>query len=343
MEQLASMLGWPSIIKTLTIRAPNIPFLANLLLDRDRSDPLEPPWPDIVLCAEARTSVIARSIQRRSRGNVKVICLGRPAGSTAGFDLILTTAQYRLPKAPNVFELALPLAAGSSQSVAAAEPKDIAEAESFARPVTAVFVGGTSLPELLDGEAAAALARHLADHARKSGGTLLVTTSPRTDPEVGLALARALPAPHVVHQWHAGESNPYRRLLALADEIIVTSDSVSMVADALATEKTVLVYRLPQSWTPRHRLIEWLFQRVASEPRCPFWLRPAKWLFDSGLIEARADRTRLFDRLAQEGRLGWFGETGTKARYLSGERDIKLIVARILELWPRKAPDSAPL
>lgn len=339
MEQLASMLGWPSIVKTLTFRPPNVPFLASLLLDRARSDPLEPPWPDVVLCAEARTSVIARAIKHRSQGSVKVICLGRPAGDPAGFDLVLTTAQYRLAKAPNILELALPLAAGSSRSAAATEPGDTAGMENLARPVTAVFVGGTSLPELLDGKAAAVLAQRLTDHARKSGGTLLVTTSPRTDQEAGLALARTVPAPHVVHRWHEGESNPYRGFLAHADEIIVTSDSVSMVADALATQKTVLVYRLPRKWTARHRITEWLFQQVASEPRCPLWLRPVKWLFDKGLIEARADRTRLFDRLAREGRLGWFGETGAGARNLPGERDIEPIVARILDLWP-KARDS---
>lgn len=331
MEKLADALGWPSLVKVLAFRPPNIPFLATGLLDRARSDPIGPPWPDLILCGEARTSVIARDLKRKSGGRVKVVCLGRPAGNPAEFDLVLTTAQYRLPKAPNVIELALPLVTDSSPLVEAEDTNGMA---GLARPVTTVLVGGTALPERLDGEAAAGLARDLLAHAQKTGGTLLVVTSPRTSEPAGLALARAIPSPHIVHLWRQGEDNPYRRFLARADEIVVTGDSVSMVADALATQKNVSVYRLPRRWALAHGLTEWLFQRVSAAPHCPLWLRPAKWLFDKGLIEARADRPRLFDRLVAEGRLGWFGEARTENRYVSNDTELEAILPRIRALLP---------
>jgi uncharacterized protein len=335
MEHLVSLLGWPGVTKKLAFHPPNLPVLANLLLDHAHSDRLEPPWPDVVLCAEARPSVVARAIKRSARGKVKLVCLGRPAGSPDGFDLVVTTAQYRLPKQPNVMEIALPLVADPAPAVRAAVADDIAGTP-LVHPITAVLVGGTSLPEALDEKSAGALAHALLDQVRKVGGTLLVTTSPRTGAAAARALAERIPPPHIVWEWRAdaAASNPYRRFLALADRIIVTSDSVSMLADALVTKKTVSVYRLPRKWRLRDRLSDWLIDRTWARPHCPFWLTPAKWLFDQGLIEARADRTFLIDRLVAEERLAWFGEAAIEPKPHRDGEDIEAVVARIAALMP---------
>lgn len=325
MEKLAAALGWPFTVKQLVFRPPNVPFLARRLLDRSASDSLAAPWPDLVLCGEARTSVIARDLKQRSGGRIKVVCLGRPAGDPAQFDLVLTTAQYRLPKAANVVELALPLV------VDAPEPSGDGMPD-LARPVTTVLVGGTAVPECLDDTAASSLARDLLAHQQKTGGTLLIVTSPRTGAEAGEMLARAIPSPHRVHLWRKGEDNPYRRFLALADEVVVTSDSVSMVADALGAGKKVSVYRLPRRATVKDAVVEKLFARVYGEAPCPFWLKPAKWLFDTGLIEVRADRPRLFDQLVQEGRLGWFGAARAETRFAAPD-EIDVILPRLKALF----------
>jgi mitochondrial fission protein ELM1 len=325
MEKLAAALGWPATVKQLVFRPPNVPFLARRLLDRNASDSLDAPWPDLVLCGEARTSVIARDLKQRSGGRIKIVCLGRPAGDPAQFDLVLTTAQYRLPKAANVVELALPLVVDAPASSADGMPV-------LARPVTTVLVGGTAVPERLDDAAASSLARDLLAQQHKTGGTVLVVTSPRTGAEAGEVLGRAFPSPHVVHLWRKGEDNPYRRFLALADEVVVTSDSVSMVADALAAGKRVSVYRLPRKATIKDAVVEKLFARVYGDAPCPFWLKPAKWLFDTGLIEVRADRPRLFDRLVREGRLGWFGEARVETRFTAPD-ELDVILPRIRALF----------
>lgn len=327
MEKLAAALGWPFVVKHLVFRPPNVPFLAGLLLDRGASDALAEPWPDLVLCGEARTSVIALDLKRRSGGRIKIVCLGRPAGDPSQFDLVLTTAQYRLPKAANIVELALPLVVEAPILPSGSGLAD------FARPVTTVLVGGAAVPERLDGTTASSLARDLLMRQQKTGGTLLIVTSPRTGVEAGEALARAIPSPHVVHLWRKGEDNPYRQFLALADDVVVTSDSVSMVADALAAGKRASVYRLPRSATLKDALVEWLFARVWGEAPCPLWLRPAKWLFDAGLVEVRADRPRLFDRLVRERRVAWFGDPQTTSRPVSDTDELDAILPRITALF----------
>lgn len=315
MLALARALGWQATIKRITFRAAKlaaVPFLARLLFDARRSDPLDPPWPDLVLCAEGRASAIARVIKARSQGAVKTVCLGRPAGRPGNFDLVITTPQFRIRPAANVVELALPFA----PEVRQASGPD----EGHARPLTAVLVGGTSLPDRLDRQAAVELA--LAVVNRIGRGTCVFLTSPRTDPGAAAALSETVPAPHLVHPWRRGGDNPYWRIVAAADRVVVTSDSVSMVMDAFAAGKPVSIYRLPQHHTAKNRIADWLDTR-----------KGAAWLFDHGIIETRPDRRRLFDNLAAQGRLTWFGEAPATGHAAPVADETAIAVARVRDLF----------
>ncbi|WP_204324295.1 ELM1/GtrOC1 family putative glycosyltransferase, partial [Stenotrophomonas maltophilia] len=65
----------------------------------------------------------------------------------------------------------------------------------------------------------------------RDGGTLYLTTSRRTRPEVAAAVDAALPEGAVLYRWSAetAADNPYLAMLALADRFVVTGDSVSMM------------------------------------------------------------------------------------------------------------------
>lgn len=320
---LARALGWPFAIKTLRFAPPDVPLLAPLLLQTSRSDRLEPPWPDLVICAEALPSIIARRLKARSQGRIRTVCLAKPAGDPACFDLVITTAQYRLPRLPNVLELGLPLS-------------DAAPSPSTTRPEgpprLAVAVGGSSFPDRLDAAAARQLALDLMAHATASGAVLDVVTSPRTGETATAALRESLTAPHQLHPFVAGPRNPYAAVLAAASAIVVTSDSVSMVADALATGKPVSVYRLPQTRNLQWRLTEWLHTHAVTAPTP--WLRPVTQALNLGLFEIPADRHLLFDRLARDGRLGWFGDPAPAHAKPAdaAARDLDHAVARVKAL-----------
>jgi mitochondrial fission protein ELM1 len=75
-----------------------------------------------------------------------------------------------------------------------------------------------------------------------------VTASRRTGEAAAASLSAALTGSR--HRfwspWTEGAgANPYFGYLALADQILVTSDSVSMISEACATGRPVLVERLP--------------------------------------------------------------------------------------------------
>lgn len=312
MLTLAKATGWPFAVKTLRFAGPEVPVLSKLLL----TEKISPPWPDIVLCAEASPSVIAREIKRLSP-TTRIVCLGRPAGAPENFDLVITTAQYRIPPAANVVELAMPLA----------EVLDTATAGP-AGPI-AIAVGGPAFPDLLDAAAAEALASDALAYAMKKGAILDVLTSPRTPAAAVAVLERRITAPHRLGIFGRG-ANRYREALAGASEIVVTSDSVSMTADALASGKPVSIYPLPQALNAKWKLGSWLYRNAVEAPQ-PF-TRVLRWLFDSGLIEVAPDRRKLFARLVAEKRLGWFGDAPPAPQPGAAQQDLAIAVASLRKL-----------
>src|SRR5262249_31736120 len=150
--------------------------------------------------------------------------------------LVLTTAQYRVPPAPNVVELELPLTLG------APPPPTASQSEATAEPLIVALVGASSGPDRLDPESAAALADALTKRADPMRARLTVVLSPRTKADVGKAISTRLSPPHGVAPYRNGPDNPYWRLIHCANEVVVTSDSVSMLADAIDAGKPVYVY-----------------------------------------------------------------------------------------------------
>jgi mitochondrial fission protein ELM1 len=101
-----------------------------------------------------------------------------------------------------------------------------------------------------EAEARRLLDRALRMKAQVQGG-LVVTPSRRT-PEAAIALfAAAAARDPAVWTWPRQGDNPYLGVLALADRLVVTGDSVSMVSEALATPHPVEVFA--EGLRPRHR------------------------------------------------------------------------------------------
>lgn len=246
---LTEALRFPFEIKRFHYR-PFVPYLAlsaSLLgIDPSRSSPLEPPWPDIVITASARNEPIAFWIKKEAAKDgqeVKIVHIGRPWQRLEKFDLIITTPQYRLPKRENVLH--------NQATLYPVFPERLAkEAERFApllqdlpRPWTAVLIGGSSGPYVMDKRAIYRLGQLLNDHIWQRGGSLLITTSARTPEKVTRWLEEVVVVPYRLYRWQRNDpDNPYFAFLGLADEIVVTADSASMLTEACATRKPVYLF-----------------------------------------------------------------------------------------------------
>ena len=111
------------------------------------------------------------------------------------------------------------------------------------RPRIAMLLGGSSRHARFDRRAFDRLAAMVDSVLAREGGSLLLSASRRTPQDVRDAVrARAISAPHV--RWlDAGDGdNPYAGMLAWADRIVCTPDSVNMISEACATYAPVFVF-----------------------------------------------------------------------------------------------------
>jgi mitochondrial fission protein ELM1 len=112
----------------------------------------------------------------------------------------------------------------------------------FAAPRTALLVGGPTAQASWDGRAFSAWLDAIDAILAREGGVLMVSASRRT-PARHRARLRARCAGRAALLWidERDGANPYAGLLAWADRIVCTPDSVNMVSEAAATRVPVFV------------------------------------------------------------------------------------------------------
>jgi hypothetical protein len=179
----------------------------------------------------------------------------------------------------------------------------------------ALLVGGTSALHRLDAETATRMGREVADFVRAAGGSLLVVTSPRTGASAGAALRAGMEGAGRFYEWQPGDAaNPYLGCLAVADALVVTGDSESMLAEAAATSKPLYIYPLPDGENSlRKRLRVWVSRRARSHQgnptgrsRLQLQLFCAR-VIELGLVRPRRDLTAMHRCLIEAGHARPFG------------------------------------
>jgi mitochondrial fission protein ELM1 len=269
-ETIVDALSWPVEHKYVHMRPEYVlgkpryrPSLDHL--DLSRSDPLEGPWPDLILTVGRRPSMVALWIRQQSGDKTKIVLVGKPSGHMLDFSLVIASAENQMPPMHNFLPTTLPLMRVAPEDVAS---EATAWQERFAaldKPLIAMLVGGETNPFIMNRKVAddlVATARWIVDEL---GGTPYVTTSRRTTPEVVEVLRRDLPKQAVFYEWSAAAAeNPYRALLGSADGFIVTADSVSMMVEVIYLHKPLAIFPLPGGWLGsidqwRRSLAHWLF------------------------------------------------------------------------------------
>lgn len=205
-------------------------------------DRLAPPWPD-VLIATGRPSVApALAIKARNAGRTFAIQIQNPGLLRAKFDVVVAPRHDRI-EGDNVIATNGSMHGVTSESLAAAAQRFGRRLAHLKRPLVAVLVGGDNKVYRLTPALTRRLCAMLEALADKSGTGLIVTPSRRTGAENEAILTDML-KPLGAEVWDGKGENPYLGFLALADAIVVTSDSVNMVSEACATAKPVYVFDL---------------------------------------------------------------------------------------------------
>lgn len=320
---LAKALGWPVEIRQLRFNLLN--YLSNALLgpslrslDLRGSDMLEPPWPDLVISVGRRTAPVARWIGEQSAGATRLVHLGRKGGEIADdFDLVVGCAHFRQFAHPRRMETVAPLNPLDRKTLDLAARRWQGLFGDAPRPHIALIVGGASALHQLDVATARRMGEEVRGFAGSLGGSVAAVTSPRTSAAAADALEHALGPSNIVHRWNPDLSeNPYIGYLAAADILVVSGESESMLSEAVATGKALLIYPLPERRPGlRARIAEAVLRR-SRKPRINKrgTIRPQRGLqylcarlIDRGWVRPRRDLTLLHRALVESGVAQMFG------------------------------------
>jgi hypothetical protein len=324
---LAAELGYPWQEKHIVARPWELlvhlgPRASLAGISATRSSTLVPPWPDLVISAGRRNEPVAHWIQRQSAGHSRLVHIGRPWAPLDGFDLIVTTPQYFLPRRHNILHNQLPL-----HRLLSAELQQAGQAfaplwQNLPRPWIAVLVGGDS-GRFVFTPAKARRLGHLCDRlAREHGGSLLISNSPRTPAGTTDALLEQISVPHYCYRFGMGENNPYTGLLALADEFVVTGESMSMLAEASSTNRPLHIFDMGDGGTNWWRL------------RHNYRYKPLSHRFAMrfGPRRMRRDVARIQQSLIESQRANWLGANTPAAPPAAKDSELANTAARVRQL-----------
>ncbi|MBI2717628.1 MAG: mitochondrial fission ELM1 family protein [Rhizobiales bacterium] len=215
-------------------------------IDRAASDRLEAPWPDVVIAIGRRLSMVALWIKQQSSGACRIALFNAAKGSTKLFDLIIVPAYYNVAENPRICRIGLPLLALDPAKIATARSRFADSIGNMPRPLTVLLLGGgTSTMRL--GVTTAQRILEKVRTGQSPGGSLYVSTSRRTAPEIADALQPLLGPGDRLYRWTADPvENPYLGLLAHGDRFVVTGDSISMIVEVARLGRPLAIAELPR-------------------------------------------------------------------------------------------------
>ncbi|NQV55841.1 MAG: mitochondrial fission ELM1 family protein, partial [Rhodospirillales bacterium] len=261
---------------------PNVFFGRGLLglPAKDRRQ-IAPPWPNLVISGGRRTAPVARYIKHQAGGTCFLAHVMHPGWPGAGeFDLIAVPRHDRV-EGKNIFPITGAPHRVGEDTLSRARQDWLGRIGGNASPIIGLLLGGPTRQKTFSHQNADGLGRKVGALTASLGGSLVISSSPRT----GNILARVCAAaekggtkPALSHKWVPVGENPFMGILAIADILVVSGDSVSMICQAAATGKGVYIYAPPGFAVEKHvRFHEDLYAEGFARPlldRLEIWPHP---------------------------------------------------------------------
>lgn len=226
-------------VKRIGLREPWLTLSPYLGFEQNWSftEPLSPPWPRLLITCGRKAIAASRYIKRQSQGRTITVHIQDPRISATHFDLVA------VPRHDPMRGINVIVTAASPNRITIPrierEVTRFPHLRALPHPRIAVLIGGTSKAYQMTQD----ITERLAEQLSCVKGGLMVTCSRRTGDKNRAILETSLNKA-TNYFWNGTGDNPYFAFLGLADFILVTADSASMISEACSTGKPVYMIDL---------------------------------------------------------------------------------------------------
>ena len=195
---------------------------------------------DIIITCGRRMAGVSIALRRLDpRGLCRTIHIQDPRLPSHYFDLLLVP-EHDPARGANVITSRASLNRLSPEKIDHAATLLGSKWRDLPAPMVAVLLGGKNRRYQLSEVMIETMVKKLAEFATVNEASLAIIPSRRTPDRLLMTLSRQLEGQRFAIA-DTDEANPYPGILALADAVIVTSDSVNMASEAAMTGKPVLI------------------------------------------------------------------------------------------------------
>lgn len=195
---------------------------------------------EVIISVGSVGGVVNAALRQQGR---PAIHIQNPRISPGKFDLVIVNPHDQL-EGKNVLVSRTALHHISPELLVESKQKWRSFFQVLKKPLVSVLIGGNNGRFTLGKTEAEVIANQLADLIKSENIQIALTPSRRTDPHA-VAVFKQILTPLGAYVWDGTGDNPYLGLLACADFILVTTDSVSMISEAVATNVPVMIIPLP--------------------------------------------------------------------------------------------------
>ena len=199
--------------------------------------------PNILITCGRQSVYFSLYLKRRFGSKIFNIHIQNPRVNPNEFDLVIAPTHDNL-KNPNVISTDLAINHINSEIIESNIELFKNDFSNIDLPICCILVGGKSRNYIFDRKALEDLTAKLKNLQSNNKIKLIILSSRRTDQFIIDHLDNEFGDSHI--SWNE-DNNPYIALLGLSKFIICTSDSVSMISEAIYSKKSVFIYRLKSS------------------------------------------------------------------------------------------------
>jgi mitochondrial fission protein ELM1 len=215
----------------------------------DHTNYISPPWPDLLIATGRKSVAPALAVKKANNGNTFCVQIQNPGACYKYFDTVVVPFHDKIDGG-NVIRTLGSLHGITPKVLDQAKQRFLHEIHSLPKPLVTVLLGGNNSAYKMNKTISHKIANDLLNLCSTKGYGLAISSSPRTPADTINIIKDRLTDKineKKVFFWYGNGPNPYMSLLAHADAILITSDSVNMISEASATGKPISVLHLPNA------------------------------------------------------------------------------------------------